>query len=97
MGLAVNFTKFNLTFEMIEKYSNIDWNWNYLSYNPNITIEVLKKYSDKPWNWENDFSRNMTMEIIENFPDKPWCLDSIIEVPRLGDSMIYKYPDKEWN
>ena len=32
----------NLTFEMIEKYSNINWDWSQLTYNPNVTLEVLK-------------------------------------------------------
>ena len=41
LGLAVNFTKFQFSIEMIENIL-ILVELDYLSYNPNITIEVLK-------------------------------------------------------
>ena len=33
--------------EIIEKYPNKPWNWDYISKNPNITIEFIEKYIDK--------------------------------------------------
>ena len=37
--------------EIIEKYPDKSWNWEFISYNPNITMEIIEKYPDKPWNW----------------------------------------------
>ena len=36
--------------EFFEKHSDDDqWDWFFLSNNPNITMEIVEKYIDKPW------------------------------------------------
>jgi hypothetical protein len=41
----------NITFEIVKKYPDKPWNWDYLSCNPNITMDIVETYPDKPWNW----------------------------------------------
>ena len=36
--------------EFIEKHPDKDWNWDWISRNPNITMEMIEKIP-KPWNW----------------------------------------------
>ena len=70
--------------EIIEKYRGTiigilgDWNWEYISMNPNITMEFIEKYPEKPWDWDwISGNPNITMEIIEKHPEKPWNWDCI--------------------
>ena len=51
MELEFNIENPNITMEIIEKYPDKPWDWNWISRNPNITIEFIEKYLDKPWNW----------------------------------------------
>jgi hypothetical protein len=68
----------NITTEIIEKYPDKPWNWDYISLNSNITIEFIEKYPDKKWYWKSiSKNPNITMEIIEKYPDKPWDWDGI--------------------
>jgi hypothetical protein len=83
--------------EVIEKYPDKPWNWQWMSENTNITMEMIDKYSDKPWNWVS-ISRNpnLTMEFIEKYPDKPWDWYNISVNSNITIEMINKYPDKPW-
>ena len=37
--------------EIIEKYPDKPWDWEYISKNPNIMMEIIEKNPDKPWDW----------------------------------------------
>ena len=41
----------------IEKNPDNNWDWEYVSSNPNLTIEIIEKYIDKHWDW-NEIARN---------------------------------------
>ena len=69
MELVENINDPNITIEIIEKYPDKPWNWNWMSCNSNITMEFIEKYSDKPWDWDWISSNpNITIEIIEKYP-----------------------------
>ena len=55
-----------------------DWDWYYISENPNITMEFINDHPEKPWDW-NDISMNpsITMEDINYHPEKPRNWDYI--------------------
>ena len=80
-----------ITLNFIKKYS-YNWNYYYLSKNPNITEEFILKYPYKNWdikyliknNKITDFKAlskfiNITEYIIDNYPNKPWDWKWIIE------------------
>ena len=73
----VPFTESTLDFMM--KHSDKDWDWKYISSNPNITMNMVEKYIDKPWDW-HELSKNKknTLHAIYKYKclDKPW--DSIL-------------------
>ena len=57
--------------EFIEKNQDKDWDWYWISGNPNITMEFIEKYPDKPWVWDYiSYNPNITMEFIEKNMDK---------------------------
>ena len=37
--------------DIIEKYPEKPWKWEWISYNPNITMAIIEKYPEKPWKW----------------------------------------------
>ena len=44
--------------EIIKKYPTKDWDWEYISMNPNLTITMIENNLDKPWDWDNGISKN---------------------------------------
>ena len=42
---------------LLKLFPNKNWNWTYLSGNPNITFEIVKSNHNKNWNWSY-LSRN---------------------------------------
>ena len=56
---------------LLEKHPEKDWDWDYISCNPNLTMGIIEKYPEKPWDWEGISNNpNMTMEFIEKHIDK---------------------------
>ena len=56
----------NILEYLIEKYPNKQWDWYYISRNPNITMEIIDKYPYKPWNWYGiSKNPNITLGVIE--------------------------------
>ena len=39
-------------FQFVLDNPDKDWNWVWLSRNPNITWEFVQKNMDKPWDWD---------------------------------------------
>ena len=63
--------------EMINNNSDKQWNWYFISLNPNITMEIINN-PDKPWDWKCiSHNPNLTIKMINDNPDKPWCLGQI--------------------
>ena len=59
--------------EIIENNPDKNWDWSYVSRNPNITMEMIENNPDKPWKWRYiSHNSNLTMEIIDKYPDKGW-------------------------
>ena len=59
--------------KFIEDNPDKDWNWYYISCNPNITWEIIRDNPDKPWDWYSiSMNPNITWEIIRDNPDKRW-------------------------
>ena len=47
---------------MINNNLDKEWDWYFISSNPNITMEVIINNLDKPWNWgEISSNPNLTM------------------------------------
>jgi hypothetical protein len=59
--------------QYILDHPEMDWNWRFISMNPNLTWEIVKNRPDLPWNWESLSGHpNITLDIINANPDKPW-------------------------
>ncbi len=65
--------------DLIQEFPDKEWNWTYVSKNPNITWEIIRDNLDNPkchWNWHSIFENpNITWEIIEDYlvnPNLDW-------------------------
>ena len=51
--------------KLLERYPAKEWDWYWLSKNPNITWEIVQAHPDKPWKWgglsSNEFLYNDTV------------------------------------
>ena len=60
------------TFDVIIKLLH-EWNWTYISMNPNIFINHVLEHPECPWNFETLIDNvNITIEIILANPQLPW-------------------------
>lgn len=59
--------------EIIEKFPELNWNWELISFNPTIDIDFVKKFKNKNLNWRIlTMHSNITFSDIENNNDLPW-------------------------
>ena len=62
----------NPLINLIKKYPDKEWNWYYISANPNITWKDIKENPSKPWDCECISSNpNITWNTIKNNPNYP--------------------------
>jgi disulfide oxidoreductase YuzD len=83
--------------DIIEKYPNKPWKWEYngISSNPKLTMDIIEKYPNKPWKWDwLSENPNITMEMIEKYPNKPWDWCGISMNPNITIEFIEKYINK---
>ena len=79
----------NTTWETIEKYPNLGWSWDKLSYNDNITIDIIEKNLDKNWNWKQLSSNpNLTRDFIIKYNDKNWCWVTLFKKNKIDFDFI---------
>tara|TARA_E500000178_G_C17017199_1_gene753637 strand:+ start:799 stop:1845 length:1047 start_codon:yes stop_codon:yes gene_type:complete len=57
----------------IDNHPEIDWQWSYISYNPNLTREFFIKNIHQKWNWNTISSRKfIDTSLIDKYLYKPW-------------------------
>ena len=82
--------------EYIEKHLGEDWDYYFLSLNPNITVDFIEKYSDKDWDYRNlSLNSNLTLDFIEKHINE-------LDFHNLSSSyitldFIKKHIDERWN
>jgi len=56
-----------VTWDIVTKYKNINWNYRTLSSNPNITWEIVNDNQEYDWNYEYlSMNPNITWDIVKN-------------------------------
>lgn len=72
----------NITFDIVEKYSDIPWSYTWLSLNPNLTMDYVKRHPDKRWDWASLFGNKSIAfsDIMENIPHDIYsgCISTLI-------------------
>jgi hypothetical protein len=89
----------SLTFEIIENYPDIKWDYFILTSNINIPIDFIKKNLDKNFNWYH-LSLTVDIETIFENIELPWKYIYISKNSNLREHHIIKYKDKinwDWN
>lgn len=76
-----------------------DWNFEYISRNPNLTVNFIKKHLHQTgdgWDWEAiSCNPNITWEIIQQNPNLPWDYYSFCEGPNMNWDIAKEYFHKE--
>ena len=85
-------------FKYIEEHPEKQWNWHYMSYNPNLTIKYMEEHPEKPWNWEGiSQNPNITMKYVEDHPEKEWNWGYISRNSCITMKDIEEHPEKPWD
>ena len=85
-------------FEFIANNIDKDWDWSWLSCNPNITWEIVEANPDKPWRWYGlSDNPNITMEIVQQNLDKPWNWSLLSANPNITWEIVQQNLDKLWD
>ena len=63
----------NHLMRLLKTFSDKNWNWFWVSENPNITWDYVQKHPNIPWNYSGlSRNKNITWDIVQNNPDKQW-------------------------
>ena len=86
----MNFVKENPTLGGVPQ-----WNWAWLSINPNITMKDVLENPDKNWNWDYlSENPNVTMKDVLENPDKLWDWEWLSSNPNITIKDVLENPDK---
>lgn len=85
--------------EIIEKHSDIDWNWDVIARSsPVLTLEMLNKFPDTKIDWDfMAYNRELPIEIIEAYPNEPWDWYGFSWNKNLTINFIEKNIDEDWD
>tara|TARA_B100000242_G_scaffold294094_1_gene274712 strand:- start:3075 stop:4112 length:1038 start_codon:yes stop_codon:yes gene_type:complete len=84
----------------IDNHPEIDWQWSYVSLNPNITRDFFIKNIHQKWNWNTISSRKfIDTSLIDNYSFKPWNWRVITHNPaiNLNENFIEKHINQSWD
>ena len=106
--VAKNFSKFpshflyenpSLTWDVVDKYSELPWNFDYLSGVKSITWDIVCKNKEKDWNFYiMDNNPSVTYQIfLENKDQYNWDYQGYSTNPNLSFKIITDNDDKEWD
>ena len=79
------------SWEIILNNLEEDWEWYYVSENPNVTWNIINKF-DKQWFCYQSVSVN-----VNNNPDYPWNWYGISMNPNITWEIIKNNPDQPWD
>jgi uncharacterized protein with HEPN domain len=86
-----------MTLDIIEKHSDLPWDFTYVSNNPNITMNFIEKHKDKDWNWSN-ISRTicLSIELIKTYNNKPFSYWWMSINPSMTTDILLEFPNRKW-
>jgi len=88
----------NTFWQYVLDHPETDWNYDWLSTNPNITWDIVKANPDKPWDYDwLSRNPNITWEIVKANPDKPWDYYELSSNPNITWDIVKANPDKPWD
>ena len=88
----------NKWFQYILDNPEKDWDYSFLSENPNITWEIVKANPDIDWDYSwLSANPNITWEIVKKNPEKDWDYSNLSANPNITWEIVKANPDKDWN
>lgn len=72
----------NELIKILEAFPNREWNWNYVSSNPNITMDYIDSHPEFPWDFRwVSMNPNLTLDYFMQNREKPWDLCDMASNP----------------
>ena len=88
----------NIDWNLLDKYPNMNWDFEALSKNKSLTWDFLKENLDLPWSWyELSQHKNITMEIIFSNKHLYWNWESVSKNINISPEIILNNLDLQWN
>ncbi len=86
----------NLTIDIIEKYDNINWDWDGISGNiKKLSLDDYIRYIEF---WDHSLlSINIDFKIFDKYPNQKWNYIYLSENDNLDIDIIIKHLNKKWN
>jgi hypothetical protein len=84
----------NFDFSIVEMFPDLDWDWHYLSQNPDLNADIIKRIGvNKSWNWNNLIdSPNITISDVES-AGLPIDIRKMVKNFNMTPAEFYKYRD----
>ena len=88
----------NHLYILLELYPNAEWEYYWLSMNPNITWDIIQNnptiFADYFWLSENP---NITWDIMKANPDEDWYYEWLSSNPNITWDIVRNNPQIPWN
>jgi hypothetical protein len=87
-----------VTWEIVQANPDKNWDYHWLSANPNITWEIVQDNPDKGWNdYCLSLNPNITWGIIQANPNKDWHYSLLSSNHNITWEIVQDNPDKAWS
>lgn len=83
-----------LSMDILNRFPDLNWDWEFISYNQNITLSFIEKHINKPWDW-NNLSKNphLTIDFIKKHSSYSWDWKKLVSHPmkKCKKQWIYRF------
>jgi hypothetical protein len=103
LGLSVPWNFYNLSYcnsninwDIVIKYKDQDWNWDYLSNCEKIDWNIIVDNLDQAWNWNHiSFNLKITSQVLST--NHNWNWHHLSYNNSITDEILLDHPDKPWD
>jgi len=89
----------NPYWKFIASHSEVEWDWEIVTRNPNITSEIVANNISYPWDFEyisSNLMENITAQMIIDNPDKNWDFHTLSSWEGITIELVLALKDKDW-
>lgn len=88
----------NELIKILEYFPDKEWDWHYLTSNPNISLEYIDNHPELPWVKENICRNpNITLNYVFQHPEIVWDWQALANNSGITLNDISSHPEIPWN
>ena len=95
--MSVRIGRDYVTAEFIDKFENMEWNWNLVKLAIQLNLTDVVEYPSNNWRWKvASYSSTLTIIDINKYPKSNWNWSYLSQHPNIAMQDINNHPEYPW-